>query len=271
MTLAYIIISLLFILVLTVKQKDYWKEKFEVVLHLKLEITICLVCFALAYTSIELQKKKSKEHNKFEVGSLDQTKIEQINFIDRGLAGRWDIVAKGHAKIFKNVAIYIIPLSLLFFIGTIKTRLVLFFVFSQGYILTESLTGLAKGLVDRYRPFAYRSIADVENLSVKAKEKFLEDIVDHDILNSFFSGDASITTFGFIFFALSHSLFYKQSKFRSVIWVIAIISVILECYFRALSGKHFPIDVLIGGLVGSAIAYGIIRIHNNSSTSIELE
>jgi len=271
MTLLYIVISALLILILIVSQKNYWSDNKAITLNFKREITICLVCVGLSYASIELQKEKASNHSKFEIGSLDQTNIEEINSIDRVIAGRWDIVAKDNGKLFKNIAIYLIPLSLLFFTGSIKRRLALFFIFSQGYVLTEALTGLAKGLVDRYRPFAYITHTEIEKLSIKAKEKFLEDIVDYDIQNSFFSGDASITAFGFMFFAISYSLFYKHSKLKTVIWTIAIVGTVLGCYFRSLSGKHFPTDVLLGGMVGTIIAYGIVKIHKNASNSTALK
>jgi len=271
MTLLYIAISVLLILILIVNQKNYWSDNKAITLNFKREIAICLVCVGLSYASVELQKEKASNHVEFEIGSLDQTTIEEINFIDRVIAGRWDIIAKNNGKLFKNIAIYLIPLSLLFFIGSIKRRLALVFIFSQGYYLTGALTGLAKGLVDRYRPFAYITHKEIEKLSIKAKGKFMEDIVDYDILNSFFSGDASLTAFGFMFFAISYSLFYKHSRLKTVIWAIAIIGTVLGCYFRTLSGKHFPTDVLLGGLVGTAIAYGIVKIHKNLSKSAELK
>jgi membrane-associated phospholipid phosphatase len=267
-TIIYIIISLLIILLLTVNIKGYWKDNFAITLNLKQEIIICLICFGLAYASTELQKEKKSNHSEFEIGSLDNS-IQQINPIDRGIAGRWDIEAKANGKIFKNTAIYLIPLSLFLFIGGVKRRLFLFFVFSQGYYLTESLTGLTKGLVDRYRPFAYRTIDDIETLNVKAKEKYLEDIVEYDILNSFFSGDASIVAFGFVFFAYSYSLFYKERKYKKAIWILAICGVTVGCYFRALSGKHFPTDVLIGGIVGFLVAYGILMIHKKNPIELK--
>jgi len=271
MTIIYIIISVVTVLLLVTGKTNYFYDSKIVTLSLKREIIICLVCIGLSYVSIELQIEKEANHSVFEIGSLDQTNIEEINSIDRVVAGRWDIIAKSNGKIFKNIAIYLIPLSLFFFTGNIKRRLALFFIFSQGYYLTETLTGLAKGLVDRYRPFAYITHTEIEKLSIKAKGKFMEDIVDYDILNSFFSGDASITAFGFMFFAISYSLFYKHSKLKTVIWTIAIIGTVLGCYFRALSGKHFPTDVLLGGLVGTAIAYGIVKIHENASKSTELK
>lgn len=261
MDLFYFILLLFIVLFLVLNQKQYWKENYALTLNLKREIIICLVCVGVSFASMELHKASYKKHSSFEMGSFDQTQIDSINIFDRSVAGRWDIVAKARGKIFKYTAIYIIPVSLLFFIGSVKRRLSLFFIFLQGYVFTESLTGSVKGIVNRYRPFTYRTMEEIENLNVKAKEKFLEDIADYDVINSFFSGDASLTAYGFAFFAFSFQNFYRENRYQKVVWIVAVICIILVCYYRAMSGKHFPSDVLTGALVGSMIAFSIIKMH----------
>lgn len=257
----FITLSVLCILLLTVKQKRYWQDSQLIRLGVTKDVVIVLLCVGFSYASIQLHQAKEARHIPFEVGKMDHVAIQKINFIDRAMAGQWDMVAKDRGKTIKNVATYLIPLSLLFFAGSIKRRLVLFFVFTQGYVLTESLTGIAKGLVDRFRPFAYMSKESIENLDSEAKSEVIEDLANYDIQNSFFSGDASISAFGLVFFAISFGLFYPQSRFTKIIWVLAISGTILACYFRVQSGKHFPTDTLIGALVGSLITFGIIRIH----------
>lgn len=267
--LIYITISIVSVTLLIMNQKGYWEDHFKVALRPKLEISVCLVLIGLSYSSIELHKGKKNRHTEFIIGSLDQRSIAQINVLDRSIAGRWDVDAKDNGKIFKNIAVYLIPLFLFLFRGSIKRKLVLFFVFSQGYILTESLTGLTKGLVDRYRPFAYMSKSELEDLGAREKEKILEDIVDYDILNSFFSGDASILAYGLTFFAFSYSLIYNSSTNKNIVWITALGGVFLGCYFRTLSGKHFPTDVIVGGLIGVLVAIGIIKLHINKSIKYE--
>jgi len=270
MTLIYMIISAVIALLLVTSRTNYFHDNNIVALRLKREILMCLILVGLSYTATELRKNKANNFSEFEIGSLHQTKVDQINSFDRVIAGRWDLQAKSNGKILKNIAIYVIPISLLFFAGGIKRRLVLFFIFSQGYVLTESLTSISKGIVNRYRPFAYRSSDEIEQLNINAKESFLEDIASYDILNSFFSGDASIIAFGLVFFAYSYSLFYKESKYKKVVWMMAVIGVVLGCYFRALSGKHFPTDVLMGGLVGLLVALGILIMHKKGVKPIDL-
>lgn len=267
-TLIYVTISIGIILLLSVKQKRYWENHLLLFVKTKRAILICLLLIGLAYTSLELQKNKKTVHTEFNIGSLDNTSIGQINILDRGVAGRWDIEAKDNGKIFKNIAVYLIPFLLFLFRGSVKQKLILFFIFSQGYILTESITGLVKGLVDRYRPFAYMSRSGLEQLPAKGKEKFLEDSVDYDILNSFFSGDASILAYGFAFFAFSYSIIYTNRVYKNAVWLVAILGICLGCYFRVVSGKHFPTDVIVGGIVGGFIAFLILKLHVSKAIKI---
>lgn len=259
--LLYLPLLLLIILFLVFKQKQYWKENFALTLNLKREVVLCIICIGFLFATIELHKTKYDTIPKFEMGSFDKTQIDSINIFDRTVAGRWDIESKDMGKIFKYTAIFIIPISLLFFRGTIKRRLILLFIFMIGYKITEYFTGLSKGLVNRYRPFTYRTMEEINNLNSEAKEKFLEDIVDYDIVNSFFSGDTSLTAYGFVFFAFAYQVFYKESKYRRVVWAVAVICIILVCYYRTMSGKHFPSDVIIGALIGSLIAFYNVKIH----------
>lgn len=258
----YLISSILIIYLLIAHQSNYWKESPIMSLRLKREIVIILCIASLAVLSIQLHEVKSSLASTFEMGSLLSTEIDKINFIDRPFAGRWNLSAKDNGKYLKNLSIYIIPLSLLLFSGSIKNRLRLLFIYTQGYILTESVTGISKGLVSRFRPFVYRSITDINNLSINSKEEFLEDIADTDITNSFFSGDASITAFGFIFFAIAYHQLYQESKYKKLVSILAVIGTILVCYFRSMSGKHFPTDVAVGAIVGSLFAFIIVKIHN---------
>lgn len=265
----YVIFSLAIVLLLVLKQRPYWKGEILLDLKLKREIGIVLLLVLLSAVSIHLHEAQSEQNDPFEIGSLDQSEIDKINVIDGSVAGRWDLASKKNGKLLKNFSIYIIPLSLFLFRGGIKGRLILFFIYAQGYVLMESITGISKGLIDRYRPFVYRSLNDINQLSAKAKEKFLEDIEEVDRANSFFSGDTSITAFGFVFFAMSYSLQYSESKYKKIVWAFAIVGSFLVCYFRAMSGKHFPSDVLVGAIVGSVIAFGILNVHLKTRSNLK--
>ena len=134
-------------------------------------------------------------------------------------------------------------------------------MFLEGYYLTGGLVGLSKGLTNRYRPFTYLTISQINNLTGEAKEEFLEDITGDDIEDSFFSGDAAATSYGFIFFAKVFNDYFPDSKWRYGVWGVSILGSSLGAYFRAKSGKHFPTDVIVGSLVGGTIGYFIPHLH----------
>lgn len=262
----YLIILIAVILVLLAASKlsyfrDYFTDRNSIQLNWIGEVCIVLLIIGIGYFAVDLGQKKVEEHGTFVIGSLGEQEIAEINFLDRPVAGRWDIEAKSNGKIFKNIAMFLIPLLVILLRGSIINRLKLFFIFAQGYALSETITGLAKGLVDRYRPFAYRSLQAVEELSDRAKGKFMEDIYEADIKNSFFSGDASITAYSIIFFAIAFYSLYQDSKWKLPVWIMALIAVVLGCYFRTMSGKHFPTDVIIGGIEGALVAIVIWKIH----------
>ena len=256
----YALVALAILILLTAGAAHYWQDHRTIVLRPWREALICLVCIALSYGSLHVLHAKSNAYTGFEIGSLSAS-VAAINPVDRPLAGAWNLKAKGIGKLFRNTGVYVIPVSLLLFVGSLRRRAVLFFLFAQGYVLTEGLTGLTKGLVDRYRPFAYLDADGVAALTVADREAFLKDIANSDIRNSFFSGDASVTAFGLFFFAFAFSLFYPNSRWKPAVWMLAATGTALGCIFRSLSGKHFPTDVIAGALVGGAIAIGVLWFH----------
>lgn len=256
----YALVALAIFVLLTARQDHYWRDHQNIVLRPRREVLICLGCIALLYVAGYVLHAKAEAHPGFEIGSLSDS-VEAINPVDRPLAGVWNLKAKYIGKLFKNTAMFVIPVSLLLFVGSVRRRVVLFFVFAQGYVLTDSLTGLTKGLVDRYRPFAYLDPTGVAALTGAEREKFLVDIANNDIRNSFFSGDASVTAFGLLFFAFAFSRFYPSSRWKYTVWTLAATGTALGCIFRAMSGKHFPTDVLAGAFVGGAIAVGVLWFH----------
>ena len=262
----YLLFFTLCILLLTVKRENYWYNNEVLKLKLTREILLILLCIGLSYASISLHQIKEERFIPLEAGQLTH-EIKDVNYVDRSFAGQWDTSSKDYGKVILNLATYIIPISLFLFAGNVKSRAILFFVFTLGYVLTESLTGISKGLIDRYRPFAYISKEDIGSQSNESKEELVEDFMSYDIQNSFFSGDASLTSFGLVFFAFAFTLSYPNHRLGKVVWLLSTAGIILECYFRVQSGKHFPIDVFTGALVGGMIAFGIIRIHTRLSIS----
>lgn len=236
-------------------------------LEWKRDAAIVLLCLLVVQASTTLHAQKELAFDGFEIGSVDSTRVEGLNALDRWAAGGWNTDLKDYGKAFKNTAAYLVPLSLLFFPGGLKRRVVLFVVYSQGYVLTESITGIAKGLTERRRPFSYIDPERIGQLDPDSREELLEDAAHYDLTNSFFSGDASVMVFGLSFFALAltASLGWR-ARLTKCVWIWAVVCSLLGAGLRVLSGKHFPTDVLVGALVGAAIAVAVLWVHRLDGT-----
>jgi hypothetical protein len=125
----------------------------------------------------------------------------------------------------------------------------------------QGLTSLSKGTTDRYRPFTYKTTDDIKMMDSDEKGEFLKAIDNDDLEDSFFSGDASLTAYNYVFIAKVFSDYFPDSKLKYGIWGASITGTALQAYFRSRSGKHFPSDVILGSLVGGSIGYFIPHFH----------
>ena len=244
---------------LSFSQSNYWNKPSPYEINWKKGVGIGGTSIGVHLLGMHLEK--NEEIPNFQPGSFTQQDIDAINFLDRGVAGRWDIDAKDAGKIFKFSAKYLAPAAVLSLPGNLKSRLLLGAMFMEGRFLAGGLTALAKGTTNRYRPYTYLSLEQIEQLEGEAKEEFTEDIADDDIEDSFFSGDATATAYGMIFFAKVFNDYYPESKWRYAVWAGSITATTLGAYFRAKSGKHFPTDVIVGALVGGSLGYLIPHLH----------
>ncbi len=240
-------------------QNSYWNYQSPYNLSLKKDLITGGISLS-AY----LAGKYLEQHEDlppFEMGSVTQDDISRINFIDREAAGRWDTDAKATGLVFKRASKIGASLGLVLFPGDLKSRGSLCLIYLEGYFLTQGLTSFAKGTTDRYRPFTYKTMDQINELKGDAKEQFLKDIAGNDIEDSFFSGDASSTAYAFIFTAKVFNDYFPDSKLKYVIWGVSITGTALQAYFRAMSGKHFPTDVIVGSLVGGSTGFLVPHLH----------
>jgi len=242
-------------------QSTYFKKETPYSLRYKKDIPISLGIAGAVFLSLKIRENKPNPN--FSIGSLTQNDIDKINFFDRGSAAVWNIKAKRKGAYFKYTATIGLPISLMAFPGNFKSRVSLAFLFFQGRYLSGSIVEIAKGLTHRFRPFAYLSNEQINSLEGKAKEKFDEDITSSSINASFFSGDATGTAYGFIFFAKAFNDYFPDSKLKNTVWAISFASIAMQGYFRVKSGKHFPTDVIVGSIVGGGIGYLIPYLHKN--------
>lgn len=122
----------------------------------------------------------------------------------------------------------------------------------EGVLLTEGAAFTTKALVQRPRPSVYL---------LQDKQVTWEP----DDLFSFFSQHTATTSFLSFFSAKVFSDYHPHTKWKFVAFGGATVLTSLTGYFRVKGAEHFPSDVIVGGLVGGFIGWGIPQLHKAKS------
>lgn len=126
-------------------------------------------------------------------------------------------------------------------------------MWSETLFITGGLTLLSKYSVRRARPYVYDENTDLsKKTTVNAKA-------------SFFSGHTSMTAANAFFAATVFSDYYPESKWKPIVWGVAVTLPAVTGYLRVRGGRHFPTDVLAGYAVGALVGWGVPRLHRASA------
>lgn len=129
-------------------------------------------------------------------------------------------------------------------------------MYFETMLLAAFLPSIAKGSAERIRPFVYN-----ENVPV-------DDKLDIEAKKSFFSGHTTVAFASAVFLSTVYGDYFPDSKYKNYVWAGSIFTASLTGFLRYEAGAHFPTDVLVGAVVGSAVGYLIPYLHkSNSSTS----
>lgn len=130
---------------------------------------------------------------------------------------------------------------------------------TEAALLTTGITLLTKGMTGRIRPYAY-------NTSVPLEER-----MDIDAKQSFFSGHTSIASSA-CFFAAQVAQQYDFARWqKQLIWAGAATIPAFVGTMRVLGGKHFLTDVVTGYALGAAIGITIPYLHLKRGSSFSLQ
>jgi hypothetical protein len=128
-------------------------------------------------------------------------------------------------------------------------------VLSEVLIAQDAVGKWTKSLSKRYRPLAYDDNLEMDKRTQK------------NSLRSFYSLHTSTAfaaaTFGYFlrYQSVGHSWSYGLALYGTAA---------ATGYLRVTSGQHFPTDVMVGALAGSAISYFICRSYQSSRLRVNL-
>jgi membrane-associated phospholipid phosphatase len=131
-------------------------------------------------------------------------------------------------------------------------------MYTQTLLFSGLMPSWGKGLSARIRPFVYNPNAPIE-------EKF-----SAESRRSFFSGHTTVAFSTMAFLSKVYSDYYPKSEYLPYIWGSSLLLASSVGISRIAAGAHFPTDVIVGAVVGSAIGYIIPELHKIKTDNYSL-
>jgi len=212
------------------------------------DLSIAGTCIALGTSSFFIHQNDS---------NLTETDIQALDFqdiskFDRKATQNWSPVMAHLSD--AGLLLCVVSPSLLFISPEVRNDASVFTVMTAENILsTLALTLFTKTTVRRIRPYVYNSQVPIE-------EKFKP-----DAKRSFFSGHTSLAFCSAVFTSTVFSKYHPDSPLRPWIWSSSLVLASGVGYLRFAAGKHFPTDIIVGAIVGSAVGYAIPKLHQMKS------
>jgi membrane-associated phospholipid phosphatase len=216
-------------------------------------------------TFIATNYLSSNDHN-LSVTRITSLNRNDINRFDRNATYFWNRSADKVSNVV-SAALPLTPLALT--IPQLKNKKwnqagTLGIMYVEVSLLTRGVTGITKSIVGRTRPYLY-------NTSFTPQERF--DFQEHGApkaSTSFFSGHSSSAFASAVFLSKMYTDIYGKGTWSTIIWCSSLSLASVSAYCRVAAGEHFPTDVIVGAVVGSAIGYVIPTLHKKNTEKISL-
>ena len=218
---------------------------------------------AAAFVSSEVLDKKKFNLTLEEIQTLDR---QTIGSFDRGATYNWSKSAERFSDVPEQALWY---MPVLYAIPVLKNKhwnngVTLGVMYAEVVMLNAGVTGITKSLTGRIRPYLY-------NTSFTAEERFaMQGKEAPTASTAFFSGHTSTAFAGAVFLSKTFTDIYGKTTWSKVIWVGSLSLATATAIARVEAGVHFPTDVLMGAVVGSAIGYFIPVLHKSTQTKVSV-
>lgn len=183
---------------------------------------------------------------------LNSLNKEDINFLDRWVAGNSSETANGRSDVPFAIS-FATPLVLLFDDEINDHTGQVLGLYLESMATTGAMYAITAGLVNRSRPYVY----DEEN--------DLDRRLSNNGQRSFYSGHVAAAATATFFTAKVYSDFNPDANGKFWIWTGAAAIPATVGYFRLMAGQHFLTDVILGYGLGAAVGILVPEIHKVKS------
>ncbi len=200
------------------------------------------------------------EHKKGSISIEDITALssESIFDLDQSTIGNFSPEAAILSDYFRD-GVWVAPLTLFLSDQARENSKEILTMYAEVILLNGGITGMAKGGLGRFRPYAYNPEVSLDLKLASTTRR------------SFFSGHTSHVASLSFFTATVFDDLYPESDFKYVVWAGAIAAPAITGYLRVKAGRHFPTDVVVGYGIGALVGYLIPEFHKiTRDTHIEV-
>jgi membrane-associated phospholipid phosphatase len=188
---------------------------------------------------------------------IDRLSRESVNGFDRSATYNYS----GGVSKASDLAVGIVaavPLALMLDGGVRDDWPTCALMYAETMALAVILPAYGKGTVDRIRPFVYNSDAPMDAKTTS------------DARKSFFSRHTSAAFASAVFMATVYGDYHPGSAARPYVWAGSLLAATAVGIMRYESGEHFPTDVIVGAVAGSAAGYLVPLVHRSRGGRLSL-
>jgi len=234
----------IFLLIILIFFCDFTHSQSPYNLETGREVIILGSGFGLGVLALSLERNIQS----LNINELQNLSRKNVNAFDRCATYNWSEEASIVSDYLLNFMI-ISPVALLASDQVRKDFGTFSVMYMENLFLSFAAVHTTKILIKRNRPYLYN-----KNVPLKYK-------TDRSSRLSFFSGHTTHAFSSAVFLSTVYAKYYPDSKWKPYIWGVSLLSASITGYLRYASGDHFPTDIIIGAVVGSAIGYLIPLIH----------
>lgn len=208
---------------------------------------------AVAFLGSSLESKITP----LSIQEIETLSRNKVNIFDRSATYNWSKKISSVSDVCV-ITVALSPVSLFLSKEIRKDFQTVGTMYLETMLLAAFLPSIAKGSAERIRPFVYNENAP------------LNDKLDIEAKKSFFSGHTTVAFASAVFLSTVYGEYFPDSRYKNYIWAGSIFTASLTGFLRYEAGAHFPTDVLVGAVVGSAVGYLIPYLHRSNASTADV-